>query len=242
VNLLEIKTDAASYLGVTVADLTQNSQDLWLSAANRARRNAEQLYNFEFSRALVELEVDGVTGGSLDDATYYGDDDSALVKSIIEVGLFDENGNLRPIDWTTVAASLEWQRMQKPGFLPRYPTDGQAIAGLCGSQRVTFANRNVYLVPKQADFTLTLGLEVYTFAADWAAADLDPTPVEDTWTTQGAEYLLWATVCSLNVHFQQFVPRTEGNLPPPTDLRDAGLQTLLNWDIMSFEQFRRHNS
>jgi hypothetical protein len=240
VNLLEIKTDAASYLSVAVADLTVNGQDLWLSAANRVRRRIEQVHNLEFTRQLVELDLDGVTGGSLDDAVLYGTATTVNVKSPIEVGLFDENGNLRPIAWTTVSASLEEQRKEYPGFLPRYPTDGEIISPVCGEQRVTFANRNVYLFPNQANFTLTVGIEAYTFQNDWVAGNLSGTPITDTWTTQGADILLWGTVVQLNYHFKEFVPRQEGNLSAPEKLRDEAIAAFLNWDIFSYEQFRRH--
>lgn len=244
-NLLEIKTDAASYLEVGVADLTVDSQDLWLMAANRVRRQVEQGYNLEFSRALVQLEVDGVTGGSLDDAIVYGTEEETVnVKSVIEVGLFDENGNLRPVDWTTVSASLELQRKMIPGFTPRYPTDGQVLSGLCGSQRITFSNRNVFILPKQEDLTLTLGLEVYTYFANWVAADLseegEDNPVEDIWTENAADYLLWATIIQLNYRFKAFVPRQEGNLATPADMKAEALQRFLEWDINQYEQFRRH--
>lgn len=212
-------------------------------AANRARRQVEQGYNLEFSRALVELELDGVTGGSLDDAVLYGSEDpeeTVKVKSVLEVGLFDENGNLRPIEWTTVAASLEVQRKMKPGFYPRYPTDGQVIPGLCGNQRITFANNKAFVFPKQAGLTLTIGMEVYTYAEDWAAAALEPTPTEDIWTTNAADYLLWATVVQLNYRFKEFVPRQEGNMATPESMRDAALQRFLEWDVNQFELWRRH--
>ncbi len=239
-NLLEIKTDAASYLNVAVGDLTVNSQDLWLGAANRVRRMAEQLNNFEFSRKLVTLDVDGVTGGSLDDADLYGTSDAVNVKSVIEVGLFDENGNLRPIEWTTVSASIEEQRKDKPGIYPRYPTDGEILRPLCGRQRVTFANRQVYLFPKQEDFTLELGMEVYAFHSDWVSANLSGTPLTDFWTTNAADFLLWGTVVQLNYRFKEFVTRQEGNLASPENLRDAALAQLINWDTFQYEQFRRH--
>lgn len=63
----------------------------------------------------------------------------------------------------------------------------------------------------------------------------------DIWTTHGSQYLLWQTIVHLNKLFRVFVPRQEGNLPPPTDLADSGLQTLVDWDTNKFEQFRRHN-
>lgn len=69
----------------------------------------------------------------------------------------------------------------------------------------------------------------------------DGTSTSDVWTTHGSQFILWQTIVHLNKLFRVYVPRQEGNLPPPTDLADAGLQTLVDWDSSKYEQFRRHN-
>lgn len=68
------------------------------------------------------------------------------------------------------------------------------------------------------------------------------TATSDVWTTKGAQYLQWATIVQLNHLFKQFLPRQEGNLPPPQTLADAGLQNLITWDIYKYEGFRRHGA
>lgn len=233
--LAQILTAAASYLGKTTADLTVNSLDLGLLALNQVRTTAELSHDFEFNRKLVTVTIDGVTGGSLDAAVIYGTATAVEPKSILEIGTFDELGNLRPIEWTTVAESLERQYNQVRPVTLRYPTDQEASA-LVANTRVSLVGRNLFLVPKAVGAQLELGLEVYAMTAEWTSTSGSYAP----WTTKGSQFLLWQTVVHLNQLFKEFVPRQEGNLAPPKDLADEGLQALLTWDVMQFEQARRH--
>ena len=61
----------------------------------------------------------------------------------------------------------------------------------------------------------------------------------DTWTTYGSQYLLWAIIVYMNHRFKQFVYRTEGNLPPPQQLRDEALNAFIEWDTDRYTKFRR---
>lgn len=166
--LLQIKTAIASYLGKTVADLTVDGQDLGLLAMNQVRQQAEMVHDFEFSRKLVTVAVDGVVGGSLDDAVLYGTEVGVTVKSVIDIGIFDNDGNFRSAGWTTVAGGLDVQRRDNPlTVVPRYPTDSQALASPYGTSKYLLSGANVYRFPKSLNTTDTIGLEVYTFADDW---------------------------------------------------------------------------
>lgn len=336
--LLELKTQVANYFNVALADLTVLSQDLFLMAANHVRRQAEMSHDFEFSRRLVTVSVDGVTGGTFVNAVVYGTSTGVNVKTVIEVGQFDEDANLRPAQWTTVAEGLEQQREANRRTVPRYPTDGWFSSTPLGMSRFEVAGPNIYRWPKDADNDFTIGAEVYTFRSDWATADLvtpsltvtgsglSPdvtgifpavgvlnlkplylknstnlsgdsfaiwwssgdskwyitggqyigfTPISgfqqnsvdtatgagtyttvgattgaptatvntftaDEWLEEGAAYMLWGIIVHLNYKFKEFVPRTEGNLPPPTQLRDEALQNFKDWDVFQYEQFRRH--
>jgi len=169
--LYDIKVAVATYFKTTVADLTQNGQDLFLVAANHVRRQAELSHDFEFSRKLVTLTVDGEVGGSLENAVVYGTTTDVNIKTVIEAGLFDGDGNLRPVEWTTVAEGLERQRLDNPHSAPRYPTDGWYESGPIGFGRFELAGSSVYRFPKDADHDFTLGLEVYSMADDWTSVD-----------------------------------------------------------------------
>lgn len=65
-NLATLKTTCATLLDRAVSDLTQNSVDLFLVAANNARKNAELRHNFEYARCTSTLSLDGVSGAPLD--------------------------------------------------------------------------------------------------------------------------------------------------------------------------------
>ncbi len=236
--LESIIASAAAYLGKTSADLTVNAVDLGLVALNQVRKNAELNHDFEFSRKLLTLDVDGITGGSLDEAVEYGTDDVYEVKTLLDVGQFDETGNLLPVEWTTLGEGLIRQRMENPRYSARYPTDAEAVSGPIGQRRFVFSGGSVYFYPKVVNTMFTVGMEAYTFVPDWVKADL--TTEVTPWATHGQQYLLWGTVMHLNNLFKEFVFRQEGNLPPPKDLTDAGLSSLIAWDTFKFEQFRRH--
>ncbi len=70
--LSTLKAVCAAYHKKVAADLTVNSVDLFLVAANNVRRSAEQRHNFELSRLVASLDIDGVEGASLDDAEMEG--------------------------------------------------------------------------------------------------------------------------------------------------------------------------
>lgn len=235
--LNDIRSAAAAYLHKTVPDFTVNGVDLSLFALNQIRRTAELQNDFNFNRRLMTLFVDGVVGGSLSAAMDWFTQQPYEIKSIVDVGQWDTDRNLSPVEWTTVAASLDLQRSEgSPPF--RYPTDGQAVSGN-GGVRVVFSGDTVFLTPKAPEQEFEIGLEVYTFSQDWTVDDYATSP--DPWASKGSQYLMWMLVIHLNQVFRDYVFRQEGNLPPPQALADAGLSSLITWDIFKYEQSRRHN-
>jgi len=236
--LSDIKKATASYLQLDVADLTQNGLDLFLVAVNQARAEAELLYDFEFTRTLAELSVDGSTGGSLVNTVLYGTATAVEVKSIVEVGIFDTYGNLLPVEWTTIAESLERQRVN-PHYRRRNVTDGNTLEPP-GRGRFTFAGDRVLFFPKTAGETFLLGMEIYAMTTDWDADTLAETTATDPWLSKGSSYLQWRSIIHMNYFNKQFISRQEGNLPPPQELADRALASFREWDVFRFEQFRRH--
>lgn len=174
--LFEIKSLAATYLQKTAADLTVNGLDMGLLALNQARKLAELNYDFEFSRQLLTLSVDGITGGSLENSVVQGTDTHVEIKTVIDVGNFDVKGRFYPVEWTTRAEGLERQREEKRNSVfnlnRRYPTDAECTFN--GTQRVILSNNRVDIYPQMVgnDLTFNLGFEVYAFWNNWTDADL----------------------------------------------------------------------
>lgn len=63
--LANLKKICAAYHQKTTSDLTIDSVDMFLVAANNVRSNAEMLHNFELSRCQATLTLDGSNGGAL---------------------------------------------------------------------------------------------------------------------------------------------------------------------------------
>lgn len=335
----EIETAAAALLSdagapITVADFTVGGTDVALLLLNQIRLSAEMAHDFNFQRKLLTLNVDSVTGASLDDAVIQGTATTVTLKTIVEIGMFDIYNNLRPVEWTTVEEGQERVREENPYWGIRYPTDGQAASWPLGQMRYVIRDNRIALWPTTdgAAQTLPIGIEAYVFSADWSAtsntvavtggtgvtarnttyyqqglyggkplfSNVSPsgTPAavyflwyngtkwilnqlpgtlgadydlltttsqrpdgtyvghgtftgtitvasagdatSDIWTTKGSQYLLWQLVVNLNLRFKFFVPRTEGNLAPPQELANQGLEAFKQWDIFKYEAYRRH--
>jgi hypothetical protein len=242
--LNEIKGAIAAYLNKETEDLTVNSVDLGLMAMNQVRQQAELNNNFEFARKLVTVTVDGVTGGSLENAVLFGTSATVKVKGVVDVGVFDDEGNLRGVEWTTVGDSLNIARSDNERTaVPRHPTDGEALSTLNGTSRITFSGSQIMVFPYARGNSYTLGVEAYVFANDWTENDVIAASqtIGSPWNTQGSQFLLFGSIVHLNNLYKEFVFRQEGNLPPPKDLRDEALASLLSWDIFRYAQSRRHD-
>jgi hypothetical protein len=169
--LLELRSTLAAYLQKTLPALTVNGVDLSILALNQVRREAEMLHDFEFSRRHVTITIDAIDGGTMLDAILEGSP-ACDVKSVIECGVYDDDFNVHPVEWTTVAESLERQRQIKPGFGPRYPADWEATTGYydVGLQRIAICGDDIWMVPKGgAHKLIDLEFEVYAFTPDWSA-------------------------------------------------------------------------
>lgn len=348
--ILELKSTIAGILGVTVNDFTVNGIDFGLTALNAVRLHAEQGNDFEFQRKTLSLSVNTLTGGSLENAVIQGTSTPATIKTLIDVGQADTNGNFVPLEWTTRAESHERTRGENRygSRSLRYPSDADTQVFVGGRRRVMLDNDRVSLFPMGTiSENVTVLLDCYVYSSDWTSTSntltvtgatgvtgvnttyykygntvggafyLNTNPstmtfstgpavyyaifynwitnrwfivdvnnalltspanrhelvttsqspagtytgagtftgtavvaltttdsTSDIWTTKGANYLIWASVVWLNqnasVFGKQFVTRQEGNLGPPTALRDEALATLIACDTNKFELFRRH--
>ena len=171
--ILELKSTIAGILGVTVADFTVNGIDFGLAALNAVRLHAEQGNDFEFQRKTLSLSVNTLTGGSLDDAVIQGTSTSATIKTLIDVGQADTNGNFVPLEWTTSAESHERTRGENRygSRALRYPSDADYQVYVGGRRRVMLDGSRVRLFPMgTVSENVTVLFDAYVYSNDWSAA------------------------------------------------------------------------
>jgi hypothetical protein len=234
--LTELRNTCASYHQKRVHDLTKNTVDLFLLAANNARKNAEKLHSFEWNRCVATLDIDGVTGGALADAILPST--FQRIKEVVNISILRNNYYI-PIEFTRSDIEIERERselqLNNPDwFAGRYPSDSQFE--LMWSCRVIAQRAQaLYFFPRATVATtpnpINVSMECYGYLKNYTVADYDNPEPTDWFLDQGDNYLQWAIIDDLNYIFQTFVPRQEGNvIPSPKDKRDEAWRDLLLWD------------
>ena len=191
--LLQLRSMMAAYLQKSVPDLMINGADLSLLALNNVRRTAEMLHDFEFTSEACDGDDGRDERGDAWMMRCWRAVPTCEVKSVIECGIYDDEFNMQPVEWTTVAESIERQRQMKPGFGPRYPTDWEATTrsgGGLNGQRIAFVGNDIWCVPTMPGGTFDLELEVYTFQQDWTSTS-DSVIVEQLTNPTGANGSYW---------------------------------------------------
>ena len=236
--LKELKAVVAAYHEKEPHELDKNEVDLFLIAANNARKDAEKLHTFEWNSCTATLSIDGVNGGQLADAVISPTSIFKGIKEIKTVSILRNNVYI-PVDFTRVDIEIERERSQLElndpfWFENRYPSDSQ-LNMLNSDQCVVQRGMGLYLFPRvQSAMTptpLSLALECYGFLKDYVIADIDDAVAADWFLDQADKYMQWAIIDELNYLFQTYVPRQEGNvIPSPKDKRDEAWRDLLVWD------------
>lgn len=236
---MELQAVCAAYHNVESADLIKESVNLFVIAANNAKKKAQKLNDFVLTRCTATLDIDGVNGGDLNTATILPAGVFSGIKTIVALSGLRNAGVFVPLDFTSAEVSIERDRteieLDTQGFLSnRYPSDAQfeAYAGFAGIvQRGNF----LYRFPRVATTTdpaLTVYAECYGWLNDYTTAQTaDPGAApQDFFLDVGFEYLQWAIIIELNYLFKTFVPRQEGNLTSPDRMLEQAWRDLLLWD------------
>jgi hypothetical protein len=238
-NLAQLKAACAAYHQKTTDELTINSIDLFLLAANNARRKAEQLHSFEYMRCTAKLNIDGVTGGSFASATI-DQTNFVKLKEVVAVSVL-RNGVFTPVDFTRADIEIERERsaleLSNSYWMDaRYPSDSQ-FAVQQGCKTIVQRAQALYLFPRVSSIAqgatnpLPVYIEGFGFLKDYVSSDLQTSTPTDFFIENGFEFMQWATIKELNYLFQTFVPRQEGNvIPDPKAERDEAWRDLLLWD------------
>lgn len=234
-DLTAIKAAVAAYLNQTIAALTINGVDMFLVAANNARKGIEMLHNFEFSRITATLTINGNSGGAFADAVITGDANSGI-KEITALRRLRPNGSYIPLDFTRADIPIERERTELefsdnlwPTF--RYPSDADLRARGTASTIIQRGSK-LFVYPgfiDAVDNQLDLTIEGFGWLAQYGSIGVVTEP-EDFIVNYGSDYLTWSAVCDLNYIFKTFVTRQEGNLSSPEKARDKSMQDLILWD------------
>lgn len=227
-NLFDLKSSCAAYHNKEPEDLVVGGTDLFLTAANNLRKQAEKKHNFEASWVKATLNVDYVTGTSFRGATMLPANRFSSIKEIISLTA-QLNNCWYPLRFTRpkgLPENYDWT-------YPRYPTDGEAVSCL-SNYGLVIRGDYAYLYPDQTTAgTLPIRIEGYGWLNDYTEAMLvdnaaDP---QDFLLEFGFDYLQWGIIIELNYRFHTFVNRQEGNVGTPTALKQEAWEDLIAWDI-----------
>lgn len=235
-----LKKLIAHYHGKVPADLViSGGPDLLLQALNNARKEAEQMHDFENAKVFADLVVDEVAGGSLDSAKLHGTATAVSIKTIETMGKFTDapDSVFYPVAWVQ-AKTAHREQMNRANlggvysFDERYPDDGEWEACDLSRTKLVIYGRQVYLRNRgDAGTTQTIGIEGQRWLDEYVDATADNA---DFFLQHGYNYLLYAGVCELNYMTKEFANREEAFLPPPVREKQAALDALIRWDTFAY--------
>lgn len=222
-----LKTIIAAYFGKPQSEFVIEGTDLLLTALNSARKKAELVHDFEYTRTEVDLVVDAASGGLISAAKVAGTTTSIAIKSINQGGVVGVNGQVTPVKFVSK------KETETIGVVNRYPSDAEISSSVC-RRRLVQVGQQIFSYPLGTTGQLSkLRLNAYTWMAEYIIGT-----ETDFMTEHGHDYLKWSAIVEVNYLHQKFVPRQEGNLAPPTTLADQALAALISWDEYVVETAR----
>lgn len=238
---------------MTIADLAQAIRDyhaipnshaditlinrLILGALNNARKKAERSHDFALAIVHATLSVSPSTGASLANAVVGVT--TTPIKSIINAFMPQTGGGLLPI---TVRPRKEYVALVRTANERATWSSDSTVPPTAWTRTSNFnelhtLGQQVFLHP---DPTTAVTIEIDGFR--WLSAYTSITDIEatDLLLEHGHDFLMWSAILELNHRTEIFVPRQEGTLPPPRDMRDEAWESLILWDSFLHEEGRDH--
>jgi hypothetical protein len=206
---------ASSPFAEDVADIKEVSRRLGLRAVNNARLWAERQHDFELTIRTVRGTI--LPGGALMWAgeleDLYDEEEMVRLKGIRDVYLIGDE-TMRPIK--VMRRNVLAQELREQLY---FDHDRSKVAVVSGAR--------LFLHPQVLDDGEAV--EVALEGPAWMES-YEGDEDTDFLIEHGYDFMMWQTVIELNHLIKQFVPRQEGNLPPPTAQRDAAWMSLVQWD------------
>lgn len=224
-----------------VSDFLENDVDLLQVAIHNSRRLAENEHDFECAKVLVDLDIDGVSGGDLADCVLHTDNNESVeVKTIIEIGTWDSDDfDIVPLEWLTYDEfRARRSALDEADYDPeiRYPANATSASNRRGNPTFIIRGGKIFRVGVgTAGETETIGLYVCRYFPSVLSIDPDDySSYEDYLLSKGGNYLQWQTIVELNHLNKHFVFRQEGNLMPPEKHAERALEALKLQDNFQF--------
>lgn len=242
----ELESNVEKYLKNSTSDWSGEGFNMFITAANNARKRAEMNASWNHLLVNVELTVLGLSGVALDTAILTGDvseDPPVVLINNIRRGYLVNDGCEFPVDLVSkdkVVSDIrqEQHRMNSdwrfgvgtdpvtiwPSEVGIYPYMNRRTP-----VRLMRNGNQLFIYPLCDDTVSSLvHLDVYKWADDYPTTDYGD--VEDWFLLRGTEYMMWSTIVELNHLMKEYVPREEGNLPTPTAFRDNA------WNLLSVNE------
>jgi hypothetical protein len=239
----ELEPAVVTYLKIDdeVTPYSGDGFNLFVMAANNARKLAERATEWNHLKTRVRLEVNALNGVALSTAKLLSDNTTVVdVNQILSACIYDPDTKAEmPIDlveYSEVISELR-QQTEKSTYpmygtsddLPSiYPYMGPYDARRCLIEQLKLARfgDQIYIEPKGlVGDTVHTSLYVVRWATKYPTTEYDD--VEDYFLKHLEDYMLWSTICEMNHLVKEFNFRQEGNVQPPTTQRDTALQAAL---------------
>lgn len=230
----QLKKRIAGFFKQSAASFVVDGEDLLLEALNEARVFAEKRHDYgpNYLVAYVDVGADGV---SLASAKAKDDDSDVRLKEWTQFYRADVNGTLLPMAHHTRKHEAVWNREQiefqhyrglgrDTGRYPARP-DSWAAESLNKPPEVYLQGNFLRLSNPPASGTQRIYIDGVKWMDNYTTNENT-----DFITENGAAYLKWHSIVTLNYMELRFLSGLDGNLPAPTKLRDEELSTLEAWD------------
>lgn len=252
--LRELRNLVAAYLQVDIENFSPivdqaegTTVDIFMPAANNAKRYAQNRFDWNFEEAQVYVET--VQGkGTWHKAMLASDDTEVTVKQPQTFYYANADNQLVPLYHHSKKhqAVRTKERLYSDNYLldRRYPDDQEAHYGQAinkphyANTYEVYVHGQVFQLQPVPEDNPRIYMDAHLYLDDYTSYE----DTDELFLEKGVEYMQWATIVEMNHIFQTFIPQQEGNISPPTRMRDNALEALLEWNSFIVESGRQPGS
>lgn len=159
------------------------------------------------------------------------------IQEVVAATRSSGDGSYLPLDFANPEVPLERDRTARELsdlYEPhrRYPSDADILDQGWNTSLIQRGN-TIYVYPNPpssvANDEISINLEAYGRLPSIDAVGTSSAP-DPNFLWEQPDWLMWFTVIELNHYFKTYIPRNEGNLPPPVDAMNQAWADLIAWD------------